>query len=142
MTELTRNNIGFLLAKASQRWNELLYAGFCAEGYPQVRPSFGAILVPLYEEEGLRLGELAKRARLSKQTMTTMIRLIAKAKLVTTKPDPEDGRATCVFLTEEARRFQPVAERVLAKLERRAARAEGQENLDRTRRWLRRFTDS
>src|SRR5712672_2349099 len=69
MTELTRSNIGFLLAKASQHWNELLYAGFCEEGYPQVRPSFGAILVPLFEEDGLRLGELARRARLSKQTM-------------------------------------------------------------------------
>ena len=141
MTELTRNNFGFLLAKASQRWNELLYAGFCEEGYPQVRPSFGAILVPLYEEDGLRLGELAKRARLSKQTMTTMIRLVAKAKLVTTRPDPEDGRATCVFLTEEARRFQPVAERVLARLERRAQRMDGQQNLDRARRWLRHFAD-
>lgn len=141
MTELTRNNIGFLLAKASQRWNELLSAAFREEGYPQVRPSFGAILVPLYEEDGLRLGELARRAKLSKQTMTTMIRLVAKAKLVTTRPDPEDGRATCVFLTEEARRFQPVAEKVLARLERRAARAEGQENLDRTRRWLRQFAD-
>jgi DNA-binding MarR family transcriptional regulator len=142
VTELTRNNIGFLLAKASQRWNEFLHAGFCEEGYPQVRPSFGAILVPLYEEDGLRLGELARRARLSKQTMTTMIRLVAKAKLVTTRPDPEDGRATCVFLTEEARRFQPVAEKVLARLERRAQRIDGQGNLDRARRWLRHFADS
>lgn len=141
MTELTRNNLGFLLAKASQRWNELLYAGFCEEGYPQVRPSFGAILVPLFEEDGLRLGELARHARLSKQTMTTMIRLVAKAKLVSTRPDPEDGRATCVFLTEDARRFQPIAEKVLVRLERRAQRMDGQGNLDRARRWLRHFAD-
>lgn len=141
MTELTRNNIGFLLAKASQRWNEFLYEGFCAQGYHQVRPSFGAILVPLYEEDGLRLGELARRARLSKQTMTTMIRLIAKAKLVTMRPDPADGRATCVFLTEEARRFEPVAEKVLARLERRALKVAGRENLDQFRRWLRQFAE-
>jgi DNA-binding MarR family transcriptional regulator len=141
VTELTRNNLGFLLAKASQRWNELLYEGFCAEGYPQVRPSFGAILVPLYEEDGLRLGELAKRAGLSKQTMTTMIRLIAKSRLVTTRPDLEDGRATCVFLTEEARRFRPVAEKVLARLERRALKVEGRDNLDPIRRWLRQFAE-
>ncbi len=141
MTELTRNNIGFLLAKASQRWNELLYAGFCEEGYPQVRPSFGAILVPLFEEDGLRLGELARRARLSKQTMTTMIRLVAKAKLVTTRPDPEDGRATCVFLTAQARRFQPAAEKVLARLERQALQIEGRESLDQLRGWLRQFAE-
>ena len=142
MTELTRDNIGFLLAKASQRWNELLYAGFCEEGYPQVRPSFGAILVPLFEEDGLRLGELARRARLSKQTMTTMIRLVAKAKLVTTRPDPEDGRATCAFLTAQARRFQPAAERVLARLERQALQIEGRESLDQLRGWLRQFAET
>lgn len=141
MTELNRNNIGFLLAKASQRWNELLYAGFRAEGYPQVRPSFGAVLVPLYEEDGLRLSELAKRARLSKQTMTTMIRLVAKAKLVTTRPDPEDGRATCVFLTAEARRFQPVAEKILARLERRAIQIEGRDGSEQIRTWLRQFAE-
>lgn len=141
MAELTRNNIGFLLAKASQRWNELLYAGFCEEGYPQIRPSFGAILVPLFEEDGLRLGELARRTRLSKQTMTTMIRLIEKAKLVTTRSDAVDGRATCVFLTAEARRFQPVAEKILAKLERRALRIQGHESLDQARGWLRQLAD-
>ena len=61
---LTRDNTGFLLAKASQRWNELLRDRFTAAGYPEVRPAYGALLVPLYEEDGLRQGELARRARL------------------------------------------------------------------------------
>jgi hypothetical protein len=70
----TRENLGFLLAKASQRWNELLYQRFAAAGYPDVRPSYGSVLVPLFEEDGLRMGELAARARLSKQTITTIVR--------------------------------------------------------------------
>ena len=45
---LTRDNLGFLLAKASQRWNELLAERFAAAGFPEVRPSYGSILVPLY----------------------------------------------------------------------------------------------
>jgi DNA-binding MarR family transcriptional regulator len=65
--------IGFLLAKATQRWNELLAERFAATGHPDVRPSAGSVLLPLYEQDGLRMGELARRARLSKQTMTTMI---------------------------------------------------------------------
>ena len=139
MSRLSRTNLGFLLAKASQHWNELLYARFCDEGFPQVRPSFGVILIPLYEEDGLRLGELARRAKISKQTMTTMIRLVEKAALVTTRADPEDGRATRVYLTEKARRFRPVAERVLAELEGLATRVEGRERLDQVRAWLRSF---
>ena len=75
-------NLGFRLAKASQRWNELLYESFVDAGYPEVRPSYGSILIPLFEEDGLRMGELAARARLSKQTMTTMVRLLERDGLV------------------------------------------------------------
>ena len=60
---LTRENLGFLLAKASQRWNDLLGHRFAAAGYPEVRPAYGSLLIPLFEEDGLRQGELARRAR-------------------------------------------------------------------------------
>ena len=56
----TRENLGYLLAKASQRWNELLYERFVERGYPEVRPAYGSILLPLWEEGGLRIGELAR----------------------------------------------------------------------------------
>ena len=115
---VTRENLGFLLAKASQRWNELLRERFVIAGYPDVRPSYGSILVPLFEKDGLRMGELAARARLSKQTMTTMVRLLERDALVERRADPSDGRAWLVFLTERARRFRPVAETTLAELDR------------------------
>jgi DNA-binding MarR family transcriptional regulator len=115
---LTRENLGFLLAKASQRWNERLHARFVAAGYPDVRPSYGSILVPLFEEDGLRMGELAARARLSKQTMTTMVRLLERDGLVERRADPSDGRASLVFLTERARGFRPAAAATLAELDR------------------------
>jgi DNA-binding MarR family transcriptional regulator len=119
----TRENLGFLLAKASQRWNELLYQRFAAAGYPDVRPSYGSVLVPLFEEDGLRMGELAARARLSKQTITTIVRLLERDGLVERLPDASDGRAALVFLTERARRFRPVAETTLAELDALVVRA-------------------
>ena len=66
MPQATTHNVGFLLAKASQRWNELLYERFVREGFPEVRPAYGSLLLPLFEEDGLRMGELGRRARLSK----------------------------------------------------------------------------
>jgi DNA-binding MarR family transcriptional regulator len=117
----TRENLGYLLAKASQRWNELLYEAFVREGFADVRPAYGSVLLPLYEEDGLRMGELASRARLSKQTMTTLVRLTERNGLVRRERDREDGRASRVHLTARARSFQPVAERVLAELEERVA---------------------
>ncbi len=116
-SRLNRANLGFLLAKASQRWNELLYARFKAAGFGQVRPAFGALLVPLFEEDGLALGELGRRAMLSKQTMTTMARQLEKAGLINREADPEDARAQRIYLSPLARRFRPVAEKVVVELE-------------------------
>jgi DNA-binding MarR family transcriptional regulator len=111
-----RDDLGFLLAKATQRWNELLQERFRAAGWGEVRPSYGSLLVPLFEEDGLRIGELARRSRLSKQTMTTMVRLLERDGLVRRERDPHDGRAFHIVLTARARRFEPVAEHTLAEL--------------------------
>ncbi|MGH2714092.1 MAG: MarR family winged helix-turn-helix transcriptional regulator [Thermoleophilaceae bacterium] len=118
MAHATRENLGYLLAKASQRWNELLQEGFADEGFAEVKASYGSVLIPLFEEDGLHIGEIARRAGLSKQTMTTMVRLCERDGLVERRPDPADRRAVRVRLTPKARRFQPAAERVLAALER------------------------
>ncbi len=134
---LDRDNLGFLLAKASQRWNELLSEAFAAAGFPEVRPAYGSLLVPLFEEDGLRQGELARRARLSKQTLTTMARALERDGLVERRPDPEDARATRLYLTPRAQMLRPVAEQLIERLERQLPardRADG-------RRILRRLLD-
>ena len=89
---IDRNDLGFLLAKAAQRWNELLAERFAAAGYGDVRPSYGSVLLPLFEEDGQRMGELARRARLSKQTMTEMVRLLERDGLIERRGDPSDGQ--------------------------------------------------
>jgi DNA-binding MarR family transcriptional regulator len=132
----TRENLGYLLAKASQRWNERLEAGFAEAGFPEVKASYGSVLIPLFEEDGLRIGEIARRTRLSKQTMTTMVRLCERDGLVERRPDPDDGRATRVHLTAKAKRFEPRAEDVLAALEREVGSLLGRRERDLLRRSL------
>jgi DNA-binding MarR family transcriptional regulator len=68
------------------------------------------------------MGEIARRARLSKQTMTTMARLLERDGLVDRRPDPCDGRAALVFLTHRPQAFRPVAEATLRELARLARR--------------------
>ena len=111
-----RDDVGFLLAKATQRWNELLASRFAAAGYADLRPSYGSILLPLYEEDGLRIGELARRARLSKQTLTDLVRRLERDGLIERRPDPSDARASLIYLTPRSRRFEPVAAATLADL--------------------------
>jgi DNA-binding MarR family transcriptional regulator len=127
VSSATRANLGFALAKASQRWNELLAARFAELGYPEVRPSYGSVLLPLFEEDNLRIGQIASRARLSKQTMTTLVRLVERDGLVTRAADPADGRATRVSLTPRAREFSSVAGMVVERLEARVEEVLGAE---------------
>ena len=110
-------NLGFLLAKASQRINERLSDRFAASGFPEIRPSYGSVLVPLFQQDDSRMGELAERALLSKSSMTALVRDCERAGLVERRPDPRDRRAFRVRLTRRGRRFRSVAEQILADLD-------------------------
>ncbi len=113
----TTENLGFLLAKASQRFNELLAERFAAAGFAEVRPSYGSVLLPLFERDGLRMGELARASRLSKQSITKLVGLCERDGLVRRERDADDGRAFRVLLTDRAFAFAVVVEDVLVGLE-------------------------
>jgi DNA-binding MarR family transcriptional regulator len=124
------DNVGFLLAKATERFNGLLLERFAAAGYPEVRASFGSVLVPLFASGELRLGQIAEAARLSKQAMTSLVRQCEEAGLVERVRDPDDGRAFRVSLTARGRRFQAVAEDVMRELDSLLADALGTRKRD------------
>ena len=115
------DNTGFLLAKAAQRWNELLAAAFTHEGFADVRPAHGSVLLPLFAEDNQRIGALTRHARVSKQTMTSMLGQLERASIIERAPDPSDGRATNIRLAPRGHAFRRVAERVLAELDTRVA---------------------
>ena len=121
----TVRSLGFLLAKASQRWNERLTHAFAERGFGEVRASYGSVLLPLWAEDGLRMGSLAARAKLSKQTMTTLVRLAERDGLVVRETDADDRRATRVWLTERAIAFAPIAGAVADELHRSVVAAVG-----------------
>jgi len=87
------------------------------------------------------MGELARRARLSKQTMTQMIRRLESEGLVERRLDADDARASRIFLTRRARRFEPVASKVITQLERDARRELGARRVDRLKETLRDLLD-
>ena len=90
---------------------------FADAGFPEVRASYGAVLMPLFQQDDLRVGELASRAGLSKQSLTGLLRECESTGLVERRRDPGDGRAFRVRLTRRGRRFQRVAESVLRDLD-------------------------
>jgi DNA-binding MarR family transcriptional regulator len=113
----TDSDVGFLLAKASQRFNERLLERFADAGYPEVRASYGSVLVPLFEQDGLRLGQLAERSRLSKQAMTSLVAACEQDGFVVRERDPADGRAFIVSLSDRGRAFAAIAERIAGEID-------------------------
>lgn len=125
----TTDNLGFVLAKASQWWNERLEREFVDAGFEGIRPSFGSILLPLFEEDGQRMGALAENARLAKQTLTSLVVAVERRGLVERRSDDSDRRSVRVWLTPDGHDFQPVAESVLRRLDDELKRSLGVRNL-------------
>jgi DNA-binding MarR family transcriptional regulator len=69
------------------------------------------LLGVLWEEEGLTQSDLAERTWVQPATVSTTLQRMEQAGLVVRRPDPEDRRATCVYLTERGRALrEPVRE--------------------------------
>src|SRR4051812_31138738 len=133
----TTESLGFLLAKASARWNERLARAFAERGFGEVRPAWGSVLLPLYERDGLRMGELARRSRLAKQTLTTLVPQVERAGLIVRERDPDDARAWRVLLTERGRELEAAADQVLRDLDASVAEHLSREATEELRRALR-----
>ena len=78
---------------------------------------------------------------MSKQAMTTMVRLAERDGLVERSVDTHDRRATRVHLTAKGRRFKPVAEKILAELNDIAESALGTRGVPATERALARLAN-
>jgi DNA-binding MarR family transcriptional regulator len=138
MTQLLhRTETGYLLNKAARRWNAAFVALLRDTGIADIKPSFGAVMVPLYEEDGLRLGEVAARAGLSKQTVTSLVRRIEDIGYVERRADARDGRATRLHLTAKARAVEPAVESVLGHLDRLTSGLAGSTGFQPVAAWLR-----
>jgi DNA-binding MarR family transcriptional regulator len=64
------------------------------------------VLIELWEQDGLRGGELAERLGVEPPTVTKMLRRLENCGLVTRRQDPEDARSFRVYLTSEGRSLE------------------------------------
>jgi DNA-binding MarR family transcriptional regulator len=91
--------VGRLLRLAFSHMAEELYA-LISDRWPQVTPAQATVMI-LLDREGLRVGDLAVRAQVNKQSMSEMVTALEKHGLVERRPDPTDGRARLVMPTVE-----------------------------------------
>lgn len=72
------------------------------------------VLYQLDANAGIRIGELSTCVDVAPRTMTSTIEAMERDGLVTRRPDPNDGRATIVTITDAGRRSFAEGRRVQA----------------------------
>ena len=75
--------------------------GVVGAGFPQ-KPSHSAVFAQI-RPEGSRLTDLARGANMTPQAMGELVDELAEMKYVERRPDPTDGRAKLIVLTEKGR---------------------------------------
>jgi len=70
------------------------------------------VMLALWEDEPLRVSELADRLSLEPATLSPLLKRLEAAGLVSRRRDPDDERAVAVTLTPAGRRLREDAERI------------------------------
>ena len=97
-------DLSSMLLEAHRRLAAELADSMAERGYDDVRPGHGAVFLHVDRRAGTRLGELARRAGITKQSMMQVVDDLEARGYVRRVPDPADARAKLVRLTAEGRR--------------------------------------
>ncbi|MCP2247531.1 MarR family winged helix-turn-helix transcriptional regulator [Lentzea aerocolonigenes] len=108
-------NIGLLLYIPYRELENRIMSVITEAGYDVTLAQ--ARLLQRIGPDGTRLTELAEAAQVTKQTAGFLVDQLEKAGYVERLPDPTDGRARLVCVTEKAKGAAPVAEAEIARIE-------------------------
>jgi MarR family transcriptional regulator, organic hydroperoxide resistance regulator len=137
---------GIQLEAAVSFWVARLYAANRTELYQRFRtaglsmtPEQWMVLVRLWEGEGRSQADLAALTMRDAPTLSRILDVMQRENLVVRRPDPADGRTRLVYLTDRGRALRktlvPIARGIVEDLERGIS----QEDLETTRRTLKRM---
>jgi DNA-binding MarR family transcriptional regulator len=126
-------DIGTLLLEAQRAVARDLGDALVERGYEDVRPSHAALFLFVDRRGGTRLGELARRAGVTKQSMMQVVDDLEALGYVRREPDPADARAKLVHLTAHGRRCATEFRRAVQVLETRTRRRLGDRGYEAVR---------
>ncbi len=127
--DVGRRSLLRLLVEGSRALEGRLYEELRAAGYGDVRPAHYAVFRYL-EDDGSRVTELAEVAGMTKQSMGELVAYLEERGYIERRPDPRDGRAKIVVLTEKGQRGIEAAAERIAEIEAELARWMGRERLE------------
>lgn len=132
--------IGALLRIPFQAINARLDTELAAAGFADLRPAHFSVFQHL-PTDGARVTELAERAQITKQSMGYLVDYLEERGYVERVPDPVDGRAAIVRLTERGRAVDRTAREIIGNIEDEWARQLSVRRMHQLRDSLRRLVE-
>lgn len=124
--------LGLLLRLLNQHWGNQVHEALHEAGFDGIGAA-NANVIPFVPDEGIQVSELAKLARVRKQSMAQSVEQLEKLGYLERRPDPNDRRARLVFLTERGRAVRPVAVKAGRRVEKEWAKLTGPEEIESLR---------
>jgi DNA-binding MarR family transcriptional regulator len=137
MTYTPPDHIGWTLWQAAQVWRTEFTAGMIAAGNPWFGQARGNLMVHI-GPKGIRQGDLAARARLTKQAVQQFVDELVADGILMRVADEQDARAKRLMLTEAGFAAMHDADRIKAEIEGRWRQGLGPADFDRLDALLRR----
>jgi len=109
-------NIGLLLFIPYRALEQRAFAAVIAAGFDDVTLAQARVLQRI-GPDGTRLTDLAEASQVSKQTAGGLVDQLEEAGYVRRVPDPTDGRARLIQLTEKATAAAPIGNAEVARVE-------------------------
>ena len=106
-----------------------LHAQVAAAGFADTYASWGTNIFQYLREGGLRLTELAEHTHTTKQALLYTINQLEAAGYVERVPDPTDGRAKIIGLTERGWESRRVSDEIIASIEHECVQQLGEEKM-------------
>lgn len=92
----------YLISRIYLQVTSALKKGFTSRGVDKVKPAYLGVLLTLWQEDGLKLGELARRSGLEPSSMTGLIDRMERDGFALRSPDKNDRRAQIIHLTDNS----------------------------------------
>ncbi|MFM7718350.1 MAG: MarR family winged helix-turn-helix transcriptional regulator [Actinomycetota bacterium] len=127
---MARRDLGRLLLEASRLVGAEVVAELQERGFDDARPGHAAVALHIDRRSGTRLGDLAERARMTKQGMMLVVDELEGRGYVRRVRDPEDSRAKVVRLTVRGRRYVAEVRHAIAAVEARVRRDVGERRFE------------
>jgi DNA-binding MarR family transcriptional regulator len=117
-----------LLSVAMDQFADELYQRIAETPFDDIRPGHGCVFGNI-DPDGSRLTDLAERAMMTKQSVGEVTTDLEHRGYVERVPDPSDGRAKVIRLTDRGRAAQQVGLELIGALERDWAERFGEERV-------------